>query len=147
MVKKVGICWHFKTIQTPIRLDASTDTNFSPVFQAIFFNKNDISAIINAKFAENHAIFDQKRSFLHYFDWVSECLILAVQFRPKFLCNCRSIGNGVFWKPTKMHPPLRHFQNWRWRDSTLYTIYYTLNIMHYMMCIITINTPCHIGML
>ena len=58
MVKKIGIYWHFKTIQTPIRLDMSTDTNFFAVFQATLINKNRILAIINAKFAENHAIFD-----------------------------------------------------------------------------------------
>ena len=66
--QKVGICWQVKTIQTPIRLDVSTDTNFFAAFQANLLNKNEISAIINAKFAENHAIFYQNRSFIHYFD-------------------------------------------------------------------------------
>ena len=69
MVKKlVLICWLFKTIQTPIRLDVSTDTNVLAVFQANLLNENEILAIINATFAENHAIFDGKRSFIHYFD-------------------------------------------------------------------------------
>ena len=57
MVKKVGICWHFETIQTSIRLDVSTDTNFFAVFRVNLL-----------KFEENYTIFDQKRSFVHCFD-------------------------------------------------------------------------------
>ena len=35
------------------------------VFRANILNKNEISVIIIAKFSENHAIFDQKCSFIH----------------------------------------------------------------------------------
>ena len=49
MTKKVGIFWHFKTIQTPIRLNASTDTSFFAVFQANLLNENEILAIIIRK--------------------------------------------------------------------------------------------------
>ena len=49
MVKKAGICWHFKTVQTHIRLTVETDTSFFPVFQANLLNENDILAIIAGK--------------------------------------------------------------------------------------------------
>ena len=68
--KKVGICLHFKTIQTPSRLNVSTDTSLFAVFRANLLHENEILAIIDVKFVENHTIFDQKRSFLHYFQVV-----------------------------------------------------------------------------
>ena len=36
MFKKVGICWHFKTIQTPTGLNVSTDTIFLLSSRQIF---------------------------------------------------------------------------------------------------------------
>ena len=42
-------------------------------------------AIIEAKYAENHTIFDRKRYFLRYFTSMSERPITTVQIRPKLL--------------------------------------------------------------
>ena len=53
MVEKAGICWHFKTVQTHIRLTVETDTSFFPVFQANLLNENDILAIIAGKIWKN----------------------------------------------------------------------------------------------
>ena len=61
MGKKVGSCWHFKTVQNPTRLAVSTDTSFFAVFQANLLNENEILAIIIRKVAKDHTIFDQKR--------------------------------------------------------------------------------------
>ena len=69
MAKKDVFGEHFKTVQTPIRLDLFTNTNFFAVFRANLLSKDEIFlAIIGAKFVENHTIFDQKGSFLHQFD-------------------------------------------------------------------------------
>ena len=46
MVKQAGICWHFKTVQIPTRLDVSTDATFFAVFQENLLNKHEILAII-----------------------------------------------------------------------------------------------------
>ena len=54
-------------------------------FKAKQLNENDILAIIEAKYAENHTIFDWKRSFLRYFNFMSERLITTVQISPKIL--------------------------------------------------------------
>ena len=64
MGKKVGICWHFKTVQKHTQLTVETDTNFFAVFQANFLNKNEILAITIWKIEENNVIFDKKRYFL-----------------------------------------------------------------------------------
>ena len=68
MGKKAGICWHFKTVQNPTRLAVSTDTSFFAVFQANILNKKEMLAIIIRKIAKNHTKFDQKHSFLRYFN-------------------------------------------------------------------------------
>ena len=47
---------YYKTIQTPIRLDVSTDNTGFAVFRANLLNENEILAIIDATFAENHTI-------------------------------------------------------------------------------------------
>ena len=53
MDKKAGICWHFETVQTHIRLTVETDTSFFPVFQANLLNENDILAIFAGKIWKN----------------------------------------------------------------------------------------------
>ena len=68
MIKKAGICWHFKTVQNPIRLAVSTGTNFFVVLQANPLNKNEILAIIIGKVTKGHTDFVQKRPFLRHFN-------------------------------------------------------------------------------
>ena len=83
-VLSVGI----KPIQTPIRLDVSTENASFAVFLANLLNKNEILvlAIIDANFEQNHTIFCQNCSFLQqYFYQVSERPILAVQIPSKFV--------------------------------------------------------------
>jgi len=66
MVKKAGICWHFETVQTHIRLTVETDTSFFPVFQVNLLNETDILAIIDGKIPVDNVVFDRKRFFLRY---------------------------------------------------------------------------------
>ena len=68
MVKKAGICWHFKIVQNPTRIAVSTDSSFFVAFQANLLNGNAFLAIIIGKIAKDHTKFDQKRSFLCYFN-------------------------------------------------------------------------------
>ena len=55
------------------------------VFQANILNENEILAIIGAKYVEKFTIFDQKRLFLRYLNYISNRPILAVQIRPRFV--------------------------------------------------------------
>ena len=84
MVKKVGICWNFKTVQNPTRLAVSTDTSFFAVFQANLLNKNEILAINIEKTAKDQTKIDRKRYFLRYFNYTIKRKIPALQIRPKF---------------------------------------------------------------
>jgi len=53
MGKKIGICWHFETVQTHTKLTVETGTSFFHVFQANLLNENDILAIIAGKIWKN----------------------------------------------------------------------------------------------
>ena len=81
----------------------STDTNLFAVFRANLLNKDENLAIIDANFGENCTIFDQKRSFVHYFDLVSQRLISACQICPK-LVIAKTSKNGTFCRSVKTHP-------------------------------------------
>ena len=68
MVKKTGICWHFKTVQTRTKLTVETDTSIFPVFQVNLLNENEILAIFDGKVAAVNVAFVRKRSFSRSFE-------------------------------------------------------------------------------
>ena len=59
---------HFETVKTPTRLAVLPEKTYLLFSRQIFQTKNDILAIIGAKFAKNSTTFGRKRSFLCYFD-------------------------------------------------------------------------------
>ena len=63
----------------------SIDTKFFAVFWANILNKDENLAIIDATFEENCTIVDQKRSFVHYFDLVSQHPMSVCQICPKIV--------------------------------------------------------------
>ena len=56
--------------------------HFFASFRADILNKNEILAIIYAKYVENFTVIDQKRSFVRYFNYIIKRPILASQICP-----------------------------------------------------------------
>ena len=93
-----------------------TDTKFVAVFLANILNEDENLAIIDAKFKENCTIFDQKCSFMHYFDLVSQHPISACQIYPKIVI-AETSKMAHFGGKLKRTP--RYFQNWHEKGSEL----------------------------
>ena len=66
-----SVTWPYPE-NAPLFFFADVFTEKAFVFKAIFLNRNYFLAIIGAKFVGNNVTFDQKHSFLHYFNYVSE---------------------------------------------------------------------------